>query len=197
MWSNIIDVGDNVGDVAGMGADLFESFVGSLIACIQLSEDAAFCTFGRTEMVDGTKVCYPDEYDTKQFLALPFWVSGFGILSSMIGIFLVRTSQESTGLTNEAIQSMLLSTLHRGINFATFLSLILSFLSCGMMFGFDKGIAYEIFGCIAIGLACGEFIGWFTGLFVCLCMCVFDKSFLMFFMYTRGYLWCVGTRGVF
>ena len=29
-------MGDNVGDVAGMGADLFESYSGSIIACATL-----------------------------------------------------------------------------------------------------------------------------------------------------------------
>ena len=33
-------MGDNVGDVAGMGADLFESYVGSLIATLSLAATA-------------------------------------------------------------------------------------------------------------------------------------------------------------
>merc|ERR1719189_2275176 len=35
---NPATIADNVGDVAGMGADLFESFVGSIIASIQLAD---------------------------------------------------------------------------------------------------------------------------------------------------------------
>jgi len=31
-------VGDNVGDVAGMSADLFESFVGSIVAAVTLAK---------------------------------------------------------------------------------------------------------------------------------------------------------------
>ena len=31
------NVGDNVGDVAGMGSDIFESYCGSMIACIALA----------------------------------------------------------------------------------------------------------------------------------------------------------------
>ena len=46
------NVGDNVGDVAGMGADLFESFVGSIIAAATLANgDLALIT-------------------------LPFWIAG-------------------------------------------------------------------------------------------------------------------------
>merc|ERR1719293_445344 len=36
---NPATIADNVGDNAGMGADLFESFVGSVIAAIQLSQN--------------------------------------------------------------------------------------------------------------------------------------------------------------
>merc|ERR1719321_1271348 len=52
------NVGDNVGDVAGMGADLFESFVGSIIATVTLAGG-----------------------DIRK-IALPFWIAGFGVLSS-------------------------------------------------------------------------------------------------------------------
>ena len=58
-------IGGNVGDVAGMGADLFESFVGSIIAAATLANG------------DATRV------------ALPFWIAGAGIFASVIGFFAV------------------------------------------------------------------------------------------------------------
>ena len=64
-------VGDNVGDVAGMGADLFESFVGSLIAAITLADgDSAL-------------------------IMLPLWVAGSGIVASIFGYFAVGTRGSS------------------------------------------------------------------------------------------------------
>jgi len=51
--SSQINVGDNVGDVAGMGADLYESYVGSIVACIVLAlaekkhGRLKFCLVGR------------------------------------------------------------------------------------------------------------------------------------------------------
>ena len=54
-------VGDNVGDVAGMGADLFESYVGSIIAAATLAGG------------DNARI------------AFPFWISACGIVSSIAG----------------------------------------------------------------------------------------------------------------
>lgn len=104
------------------------------------------------------------DVSNQRFIALPFWISGFGILCSIVGIFLIRTKDdESTkSLSTEKLQSLLLSTLHRGIFVASVLSLILSFVSCGILFGWNNSLCYKIWGCIAIGLCCGELIGLFT-----------------------------------
>jgi len=55
-----------------MGADLFESFVGSIIAAATLANG------------DATKV------------ALPFWIAGAGIVASVIGFFAVGTKDGAT-----------------------------------------------------------------------------------------------------
>merc|ERR1712048_749757 len=67
------NVGDNGGDVAGMGADLFESYVGSIIASATLGVQAPL-RFGT-----GTNG-YP-------YICLPFWLSAAGILTSILGYF--------------------------------------------------------------------------------------------------------------
>lgn len=69
-------VGDNVGDTAGMGADLFESYVGSMIAAMALGLAAS------------------DVYGLKGAL-YPLGVAAIGIVASLIGIFFVRTNDES------------------------------------------------------------------------------------------------------
>ena len=86
-------MGDNVGDVAGMGADLFESFAGSIIACIQLAEEGlhffAEVEFGKENVIDDYgEYINENPLDGKHFIALPFWIVGFGTLSSIIGLFL-------------------------------------------------------------------------------------------------------------
>ncbi|MBI4408082.1 MAG: sodium-translocating pyrophosphatase [Gemmatimonadetes bacterium] len=66
-------VGDNVGDVAGMGADLFESYVGSVIAAIAIAVTSAAYAADRLEAV-----------------ALPILTIVVGLVTSIIGISLMR-----------------------------------------------------------------------------------------------------------
>ena len=70
------NVGDNVGDVAGMGADLFESYVGAILSAMILG-----IGFNATSQ-EGA-------------ILLPLALSATGIISSIIGVFFVRTKKES------------------------------------------------------------------------------------------------------
>ena len=71
---------DNVGDVAGMGADLFESYTGSIIATIALGVGG----------VAALGIAKPGEFDAK-ILVLPMLIATIGIFASIVGTFLVRT----------------------------------------------------------------------------------------------------------
>ncbi len=73
------NVGDNVGDVAGMGADLFESYVGSVIASMVLA--LSFYT------------------ENEKFVIFPLALAGTGIIVSIFGTFLVRTSEKGNPQT--------------------------------------------------------------------------------------------------
>ncbi len=74
-------VGDNVGDVAGMGADLFESYVDSIIATMAL---ALVATAG-SALIDGF---VPTNYGDSA-LYLPLIIAAMGIFSSIIGTMIV------------------------------------------------------------------------------------------------------------
>ncbi|TDG15752.1 sodium-translocating pyrophosphatase [Seongchinamella unica] len=67
------NVGDNVGDIAGMGSDIFESYCGSMIACIAIASTMAISA---------------DEKDAMMFL--PLSLASIGLLASLAGIFIVR-----------------------------------------------------------------------------------------------------------
>ena len=97
--------------------------------------------------------------DSEHFIALPFWISGFGIVTAIIGIFLVRTNQKPSA---EELQEVLLGVLRRGIFSASILSFGLSIVSCGILFGFGSETCWRLVGCITIGLIGGELIGFFT-----------------------------------
>jgi K(+)-stimulated pyrophosphate-energized sodium pump len=79
------NVGDNVGDVAGMGADLFESYIGSIIATMVLgfallNKNAAFG-------VDA------DAFGGLSPIVLPLMLAGVGIITSIIGTFMVNVKE--------------------------------------------------------------------------------------------------------
>ena len=68
------NVGDNVGDVAGMGSDIFESYCGAMIASIAIA-----ATLSNSELGAQNSLMF-----------LPLALSSAGILCSMAGIILVR-----------------------------------------------------------------------------------------------------------
>ena len=63
------NVGDNVGDIAGMGSDIFESYCGAMIASIAIA----------ATMLD------------PNLMFLPLWLAASGLFCSLIGIGIVRT----------------------------------------------------------------------------------------------------------
>jgi len=71
------NVGDNVGDVAGMGSDIFESYCGAIIATIAIASTLA------VDIMDPL-----GERDALMFL--PLGLASAGLLCSIAGIALVR-----------------------------------------------------------------------------------------------------------
>jgi K(+)-stimulated pyrophosphate-energized sodium pump len=71
------NVGDNVGDVAGMGSDIFESYCGAMIATIAMASTLA------VDIIDPL-----GERQTLMFL--PLALASLGLVCSIFGIFLVR-----------------------------------------------------------------------------------------------------------
>jgi K(+)-stimulated pyrophosphate-energized sodium pump len=69
-------VGDNVGDVAGMGADLFESYVGSIVAAMAIAASSNTYT------------------PSFAWMMLPLIVAAIGTLASLIGILAVRVMRK-------------------------------------------------------------------------------------------------------
>ncbi|MEM9254457.1 MAG: sodium-translocating pyrophosphatase [Pseudomonadota bacterium] len=72
------NVGDNVGDIAGMGSDIFESYCGSMIACIAIASTMAI-----DAQVQGS------------LMFLPLALASVGLLASVCGILIVRARSNS------------------------------------------------------------------------------------------------------
>ena len=72
------NVGDNVGDVAGMGSDIFESYCGSMIASIALAASMSLAT---VDSLGGDRLAL-------QFM--PLALASAGLLCSLAGILAVK-----------------------------------------------------------------------------------------------------------
>ena len=72
------NVGDNVGDIAGMGSYIFESYCGSMIACIAIASTmvitAEFTVANQSAM-----------------MAFPLALASIGLIASVAGILIVRS----------------------------------------------------------------------------------------------------------
>ncbi len=137
-------VGDNVGDVAGMGADLFESYVGSIIATMTLGMIAVYSTTLGKSLV-------PNEA-TGWFL--PMLVAGGGIVASIIGILLVRVGEKLE-------MGALLNSFRRGMFSSSILTAIFAFLVVYFLKA-DIGIFWAILAGLIAGVLIGESTNYFT-----------------------------------
>ncbi len=129
------NVGDNVGYVAGMGADLYESYVGSILATFALGACAGYGWQG---------------------MILPLALAVCGIICSIIGSFLVKTKEDAT-------QKSLLTSLRTGTYTAAVLSAIISAVLCYFIMGENwLGIFIAILCGLIGGCAIGYFTEYFT-----------------------------------
>ncbi len=138
------NVGDNVGDVAGMGADLFESYTGSILAPTILA-----ITFGA---LGG----YFVGADLIWAMVVPVVIAACGIITSIIGLFAVRTKEGAD--------------LHKALNRGTYVAAGLEILVILGIFFVWNGMAVEaqplwLFGSVLCGLIAGLAIGKITEYF--------------------------------
>ncbi len=75
------NVGDNVGDVAGMGSDIFESYCGAMIATIAIAATLTATGAGSIEDLGGSQPA---------LMFLPLGLASVGLICSVIGIQVVR-----------------------------------------------------------------------------------------------------------
>ena len=143
---NPATIADNVGDVAGMGADLFESYVGSIIGSMVLG--AVFVNLPE----------FKDSFDGLGAVYLPMALAAVGIIMSIIGTFFVRVNEGGSP--------------HRALNIGEFgsagLMLIASyFLIKGLLpeFWNEGGVNYSstgVFWATISGLIAGLLVGKIT-----------------------------------
>src|SRR5262249_43926174 len=79
-------VGDNVGDCAGRGADLFESTAAENIGAMIL---------GATLAAASEKAGFAFSAGVVGVMLFPLVARAFGLLASIVGIFIVRTREDA------------------------------------------------------------------------------------------------------
>jgi K(+)-stimulated pyrophosphate-energized sodium pump len=145
------NVGDNVGDVAGMGADLYESYYGSILAASVLAAAAA----AQMGLVAA---------DAIKLVATPAALAGLGIITSIVSIFMVRTSENAT-------MKQLLKALHLGVWISSALIIVAAWFLLKQLLGgiqvngADVICPAGIWGSIFTGLLAGLIIAWGTEYF--------------------------------
>jgi K(+)-stimulated pyrophosphate-energized sodium pump len=126
------NVGDNVGDVAGMGSDIFESYCGANIATIAIATTlsaAAMAGLGS---------------DRATLMFLPLLLSSVGLVCSVIGIYTVKGSSSRSPEVALRIGTVGASVLY------IIAALVLTYI---------VGVSAKAWGAVLVGALGGIFIG--------------------------------------
>ncbi len=140
------NVGDNVGDIAGMGSDLTESYVGSIISALTLGL-YAFVRFGESFYPSSAGDPVTAIKSVISTITLPLILSGFGILSAVIAVMIVRSRDWKKP------QRALNMSTYFAVGFMFIISFILSLTM------FKDNHMWGIFFAIVTGLVVGIVIG--------------------------------------
>src|SRR5210317_839347 len=127
------NVGDNVGDIAGMGSDIFESYCGSMIACIAIASTMTVAT-------------------AQAMMFLPLALASVGLLASVCGILIVRA--RSNAAPEVALRT---GTLLAPVIFAAAAWFLMSAM------GLDSNIWWAVVAGAVGGIAIGLITEYYTG----------------------------------
>jgi len=134
------NVGDNVGDVAGMGSDIFESYCGSMIATMAIASTLAVVGPKGVEALTGGD-------GAGGLMFLPLGLAAIGLLCSIFGIHIVRS--KSSEAPEKALRMGHQISALALVGGALILVLIL-------------GISFKVWIAIVAGTAGGVLIGLVT-----------------------------------
>ena len=130
------NVGDNVGDIAGMGSDIFESYCGSMIAC---------CCYSLHQ-------CDPWQEQQVAMMSLPLALATVGLVASFIGIAIVRL--RSAAAPEDALRS---GTLGAPLVFAVMAWFLIE------QMGLEASIWWAVVSGAVGGIAIGLITEYYTG----------------------------------
>ena len=129
------NVGDNVGDVTGMGSDIFESYCGAIIATIAIASSLG------------------SNYPTEEMMFIPLMLASVGLLCSFAGIVFVKIVSNSF---NDPSSSLRFGTLSSALAF------IVASYFLVKSFSLEIGIWYSIIAGALGGMIIGLVTEYFT-----------------------------------
>ena len=129
------NVGDNVGDIAGMGSDIFESYCGAMIACMAIASTMAIAAETKSAM-----------------MALPLMLASIGLVASLVGILIVRA--RSAAAPEAALRGGTLS--------APVIFVVIGWFLVGKM-GLDVNVWWAVVSGAVGGVAIGLITEYYTG----------------------------------
>ncbi len=134
------NVGDSVGDVAGMGADLYESYCGSILS---------------TAALGATAFAMNSDMQLRAVIA-PMIIAAIGIFLSLIGIYLVRTKEGAS-------MKDLLHSLGLGTNVSAGLIAVATFIILYLL-GIENwlGLSFSVISGLVAGVIIGQATEYYT-----------------------------------
>ncbi|MAR81792.1 MAG: sodium-translocating pyrophosphatase [Gammaproteobacteria bacterium] len=129
------NVGDNVGDVTGMGSDIFESYCGAIIATIAIASSLG------------------SDYPTEEMMFIPLMLASVGLLCSFAGIVFVKIVSNSF---TDPSSSLRFGTLSSALAF------IVASYFLVKSFSLEIGIWYSIIAGALGGMIIGLVTEYFT-----------------------------------
>lgn len=128
------NVGDNVGDVAGMGADLYESYAGAILAAAALFASSSQGLPLATQM---------------KYVLLPMIIGGLGVVFSIIALFIVK-AKNSSGMKE------LVGSINKGVWLSSILIAVATFVVTSQL-GLYNWLGLSL--AVALGLLVGVVVG--------------------------------------
>ena len=133
------NVGDCVGDTAGMGADIFESYVGSVVATIAIAAAGT------------TQILMIGDAEKSRYMLFPLVVIAIGLIASLIGVVSIRV-----------LRSLSPAAVLRNATYVSALLLLAGTWFAVGALDLDAGVFYAVLLGAVAGVLIGLLTEWYT-----------------------------------
>lgn len=133
------NVGDCVGDTAGMGADIFESYVGSVIATIAIAAAGT------------SQILVIGDAEKSRYMLFPLVIIAIGLIASLIGVVSIRV-----------LRNLSPAAVLRNATYVSALLLLAGTWAAVRALDLESGVFYAVLFGAAAGVLIGLLTEWYT-----------------------------------